>query len=519
MNANLLTDPVFGIETPEGEYRTLSLPALLEALGQAQVENLTGIQRHQADAVQMFLCYLGVAVLDHAGAQTSAQDEAFWRNGIRALTGRPDDDAWTLVVDDPTRPAFMQPPAPDQASFTGYKPKAATPDEMDVLQAAKNHDLKAARLAGATAEAWALALISTQTMSGYRGKGNYGISRMNSGDGSRPCVATNTSLQPGARWREDVAKFLDLLPRLLSPPWPYTAGGHRLLWLLPWDGQTGLGMDALHPCFIEVCRLIRLVPKSNGYLAMSKVTQTIRIAVADETKGNMGDPWTPLRREDSAVMPASDKGFYPRLLRDLIITHHDLEPAPMQALNPSDGPTWFHASVLVRGTGKDRGKTKGFHEQHIYIAPQAKRILRRGGQQRDRLGIFSDWALETASAVRYRVLKRALFELLEGGLIRKPDREKREIEQWSEAWMKRYDQRWSERYFPWLWQTVEQTDDEAHKAWLSHVKTLALDVLDDALQTAPQRSGRRYRGRVRARGLFHGAFNKHFKEEMHDVAD
>ena len=49
----------------------------------------------------------------------------------RRLTARdrcPDDTAWTLVVDDVTRPAFMQPPCMTRASLEEYKFKSTGPD-------------------------------------------------------------------------------------------------------------------------------------------------------------------------------------------------------------------------------------------------------------------------------------------------------------------------------------------------------------------------------------------------------
>lgn len=514
MNANLLLNNVFGIELPSGERRSLSLPALLAALGRGEVENLTGVQRHQADAFHIFLCYLAGAVLDQAGENNPIQDEAFWLDGIRRLTGRDDDDAWTLVVDDPTRPAFMQPPIPTAGAFNSYKPKAATPDELDVLQTAKNHDLKGTRLIEATPETWSLALISMQTMSGFLGKGNYGICRMNGGFASRPCVASNTSLQPSRRWQEDIVRLMERLDDLLRPPWVFHRNGHRLLWLMPWDGAAGLGLDTLHPLFIEICRLVRLIPADQNIRALGKPANAARITGSKETAGNVGDPWIPLRRNDQAAFTASARGFHPELLRDLIITQESYQPAAMQTLRAGDAPAWFHASVLVRG----QGTTDGYHEARIYIAPKAKQLLLRAGEPRDRLGRLSDWALTRARDVRGKALRPALFMLVEGGPEGWPDTGRCEAGQWVDSWLTRYEQNWANGYFPWLWQTIDQTDEVARARWLGELQELAQRVLEDALRGAPQCTGRRYRGKVRASGLFHSAFHKHFKEEMIDAA-
>ena len=108
---NLLTDPLLRAITDQGE-ELLSLPALLAALGHDRVQHLTGLQRHQADAFHVFLCYLAGAVLARNNHTNPIQDEEYWRQGMRSLAGEAGDDAWTLVVDDLTRPAFMQPPLP-----------------------------------------------------------------------------------------------------------------------------------------------------------------------------------------------------------------------------------------------------------------------------------------------------------------------------------------------------------------------------------------------------------------------
>ena len=142
----------------------------------------------------------------------------FWREGIRALTeaeGCADDGAWTLVVEDWSRPAFMQSPAPDARA---YSPKALTPDVLDLLPTAKNHDLKSSRLAAFEPEDWVFALISLQTMSGVFGSGNYGVARMNGGYGSRAVAGLTTALGPGGRFLEDVRRLLPHHGQLLGGP-------------------------------------------------------------------------------------------------------------------------------------------------------------------------------------------------------------------------------------------------------------------------------------------------------------
>ena len=58
-----------------------------------------------------------------------------------------------------------------------------------MLVTSKNHDLKSAVAVQAGVDDWIFALITLQTMEGFGGAGNYGISRMNGGLGSRPAFS------------------------------------------------------------------------------------------------------------------------------------------------------------------------------------------------------------------------------------------------------------------------------------------------------------------------------------------
>ncbi|ABI56307.1 type I-E CRISPR-associated protein Cse1/CasA [Alkalilimnicola ehrlichii MLHE-1] len=510
MNANLLTDNVFGILTPDQQHRRLSLPGLLAALARGEVESLTGVQRHQIDAFHIFLCYLSAAALECADQPDPPQEEDRWKQSLRLLSDYADDCAWTLAVDGPGKPAFMQPPIPSN-DLAGYKPKAATPDELDVLQTAKNHDLKASRLTHASPEDWALALISSQTMSGFLGQGNYGISRMNGGFGVRVCVGVNRTLQPSERWREDLARLNAQRTHLTQPPWPFRDDGHLLLWTLPWDGQTSIGLETLHPYFIEICRLVRLVSKPTGIAALGKPTKAARIAGGKELAGNVGDGWTPIHRKKGSALTPSARGFHPDMLRDLIITQTEYLLAPMQELPSGDGAAIFHASALVRG----QGTTDGFHEVNIPIDSKAKRLLLLGGEPADHLGRRSEWAIDAARNLRSRVLRPALFTLLEGGPEGWPDTNRREAGQWTAVWLGEYDEGWADAYFPWLWSSIEvNSEPDARADWVARLSQLAENILEHAFGAAPQRTGRRYRAQVRASGLFRGALYKHFQEEM-----
>lgn len=509
---NLLLEPLFRVRLSEQTTRA-SLPDLLALLGEDRVDSLPGLQRHQEDAFHIFLCYLAGAVLDRHGQSDPRQSAEFWLDGIRAFTrseGCDNDDAWTLVVEDPTRPAFLQPPAPSRAVFTReYKPKAATPDALDVLQTAKNHDVKATRGDRREAEAWCYALLTLQSQIGFLGAGNQGIARMNGGFGSRPCVTWQQHRRPGARWLRDVPVLLTQRKTLLEEPYPYRRDGKVLLWIPVWDGQTSESLATLDPFFLEIARRIRLVAAANGYQALAATASATRIA-AREQKGNLGDPWIPINSKTGGALTVPAAGLTPDLLRNLLFDDGGFSPAAMQVVPAGPGAGWLAAAVLVRG----QGTTDGFHEAAIRIPEKARPVLLGKGPGRDRLAGLSKQGLETAAAIQYKVLRPALFALMEGGPESiHPD--KTEISHWVDKAAASYSHDWSPHYFDWLWSTLEQPDDTAAlKPWFEQLRTLAESTLEQAFARVPLRSGRNYRAKTRARGMFVGSLFKHFKEQM-----
>jgi CRISPR system Cascade subunit CasA len=512
---NLLTDPVFRVETAEGIER-MSLPALLAALGRDRVESLPGLQRHQEDAFHIFLCYLAGAVLARDGSDNPIRDEAYWRDALRRLAGREDDCAWTLVVDDPTLPAFMQAPVPKATDFSVFKPKANTPDALDVLPTAKNHDLKSDRAERPRQEDWIYALVSLQTMSGFFGQGNYGIARMNGGFGSRPMARVSYRESTGIRWKRELHKLLAIRPGLLEGPWNYRADGWVLTWLPTWDLKSSLAPSALDPFFIEIARAVRLVKRGNGLKALGASTKSPRIA-AKEAKGLVGDPWIPVNSKNGAALTVSPSGFTPELLRNLIF-EEGYELTAMQRPDPNrDGQSCqFAATVLVRG----QGTTDGFHAVAVPIPGEVTRRLFRSGPERDRLARLSKTALGDAGEMQHRVLKPAVLSLIQAG-PEKIDFDKREISAWWSHTSRSFTDSWGQVFFPWLWQAGSaESDDAALRDWRIRLKEVAWASLGEAVARYPARDGRRYRARVKAEGIFYGSLHKHFpelKEKTHDA--
>jgi len=313
---DLLINDIFRVQTRSSGTLRMPLPSLLASLAQNDVISLPGLRSHQEDIFHIFLCYLSAAVLDRANKSEISTNAGFWRTGLELLAGNHSRTAWLLVEQDHTLPAFLQPAWLTSPNLK-VEIEAYSADKLDVLQTAKNHDVKSDRANKAELDSWVYALVCLQTSSGYPSPGHYGIARMNSGSGSRPCVTLLEDSTTGSRFCRDVNRLLELRPNLLSDRWAYSKDGTVLTWLEPWSGSESLGLSQLDPFFIEICRLVRIVEKNENLVAVGRTTQTNRIAAKD-LKGVIGDPWTPIKLESVLKsLTVSEAGFTPKLLRDL----------------------------------------------------------------------------------------------------------------------------------------------------------------------------------------------------------
>jgi len=209
------------------------------------------------------------------------------------------------------------------------------------------------------------------------------------------------------------------------------------------------------------------------------------------------------------ALTVSANGFTPELLHEIIF-EEGMEPAFMQQPAPDEigRPMMLHAAVLVRG----KGTTDGFRTARIPIPTQAGFALFGGRDERQRLQETSKQWLTDAKTMQNRVLKFALFTLLEAG-PEKVNFEKPEVAAWVARIAQEFAQAWSRDYFDWLWRSLDQeNEDAARLEWLESLEGKARRVLDTAMERLPERQGRRLRARIEARGRFFGAINKHFPE-------
>ena len=394
---NLLVDSLIRVQLREGSTISLSLPEVYSGLIADHIAAFPALRPHQRHTWHAFLCQLGVVALHRAGLQDTVESADEWRRLLRETTpGFVDDQPWCLVVDEPDEPAFMQCAAPQ--GLVHYRGWKQSPDDLDILVSAKNHDIKQTTAVHAAPEDWLFALIDLQTMGGYLGAGNYPIARMNGGYSSRPCVG----LAPadgglGAHLSFDIKRMLAGRDALLEkyPDYYRSDPGVALTWLEPWDGTDSLDLHALDPYFIEICRRIRL-SSSNGRLAARTAPSRAPRIYAKMAGGNVGDFWTPVRTTDNKGLSLSSIGFRYDRLADLIFDDVTYRRPPAMHVGSHRGERW---RLVARGVAAGQGKTEGYHERtDIAFATETVRALGRKGE-RDKLAEFAQAQLEEVEDV------------------------------------------------------------------------------------------------------------------------
>ncbi|MCS6803416.1 MAG: type I-E CRISPR-associated protein Cse1/CasA [Dehalococcoidia bacterium] len=517
---DLLAEPVFGVLLDHGPDR-LSLPGILAALSGGRLRGFRGLRPHQADPWHVFLVQLAASV--HARFPRDPplpDDPPYWQEGLLALADGLA-EAWALGVEDVTKPAFFQHPWESLGEEEDYglrrvrgktllEPRAMTPDQLDVLITTKNHDLKASRIAPSEAEAWAYALVALQTTSGYLGKGNYGIVRMNGGFGSRPIVSWCRSLDPSARFREETEVLIRIRASIRQSH-GYAERGVVLTWLRPWNREDHqFPLSALEPWFIECARPVRLWRTAEGRIvALTANSKRRQIDAYGIDTGDVGDPWTPIwiaaKGNGRLALTVEESGFTPELLTALLFEQgYELtalqKPRPAAAQStPSEAPEWFVASCLVRG----KGVTHGYHRVELPVPAVVRRAL-LDDHRRKRLGELAQGMLGDASKVGSS-LSIALALLIEGG---PEEADAARVESWLRAVRERFAEGWRATYFPILWQGAAQDHHAVRERWRQELVGLGERLLAEAAAMLPLPSGRRWRARTRAEGLWWGSLRK-----------
>lgn len=506
---NLLTAPLIRIRDTQGQAASLTLPELFVALTHDTVRDYPALRPHQRHPWHSLLVQLAALALHQAGESQPWETPADWQRALLALTPNHPDGAAFCLVSPHDQPAFLQPPVPG-GSIDDWKKHIPTPDALDMLVTSKNHDLKGERMRRAQADDWLFALTSLQTQEGVQGNGKRGISRMNSGFGSRAAVGLAPRGATGRRWLRDVQALLNARDNVVAAIGLSAQGGIALLWLPPWNGTGSIQFTDLDPFYIEICRRIRLTLKgdSEELAAYGTTSKTDRIC-SDGRNGITGDAWLPIETEKALTLPPS--GFNYRLLTDIVWGskyHRTVSLAPRE----EDGSSGIQ--VLAQGITRGNGKTAGYHERRIPLSKKAVSLLRRG--QSDLPALLASQRIAHIASM-HGVLRGALLVFLEAGR-KSPDFDRRTAKQQVEPFVKSFERTEDARFFDDL-NTELEADSEAdrhaeHLRWLIGLAERAEDVLRSAFAIGPQCGERRYRARSRALSYFHGALRsgKHFPE-------
>ena len=502
---NILTDQLIRFKTDDNGMLKASLPEVYAALMKDEVASFPALRPHQRHAWHAFLVQLGAIAMHRAGIGEPSEDAGEWRRIIRALTpDYPDDEPWQLVVDDITKPAFLQPPASSEERTADYKPKddMATPDELDLLVTSKAHDLKPSVAVDAELDDWLFALITLQTMEGYMGVGHHGISRMNGGASSRTAFSITPSTRPGIHTHRDIAALLNRREYILDE-FQTVDDGLTLLWTYIWDGSASEAMSIsdLDPFYIEICRRVRLAVRPDGInyakWAPSQTTNGTRVQ-GKALKGITGDPWTLInKKRNVALTPISGEFSYRRMVD--FMTSEDWQVPILFEPTTDESNTGLPMHLVARTIVRSQGKTQGYFERAVPL--KSKTVVAFGRRQGlEELGEIARERIEQVGKVQ-QFLRHAISVFLAGGSNEAGNPLARH-------WSDRLNERIDQNFFEDLQDEFELDNAEDRRRlrndWCLRVIDDARDVMGQAMDTLPCPAIRRYRARVRAESVFSG---------------
>ena len=504
MMHSLLDDPLLRVRRPDGSVQGHTLPQILHRLAQNDILSFEALQAHQQQAWHSFLVQLAAMAVSRENGGQMPSDVAGWRDALLGLADG-EEAAWHLIVEDVSRPAFLQSPVPEGTlDNAGYKADVPTPDQLDVLITSKSHDVKARRIRHPRPEHWIYALVTLQTMEGFLGRGNYGIVRMNGGFGNRPMLGYANDLSWGSRFSRDVDVLLSEREALADR---YTLDGPALLWTEPWDGakDSAIPLDSCDPYFLEICRRIRFQQENGDLVCWRANSKGQRVDAPDSLNGDTGDPWKPIEKSGGKALTLPGEGFTYDRLQDIVLEGEYAPPPALQFRDSDEGHMYLVARALVRG----QGKTEGLHHRIVPVPAAASSWLREKSR-REQLAQRAQDRVEQVSDVRRSVLYPAIGTLLGGGDTDAIDFD--DVAPWLDA----FDRAVDARFFESLWASVEMSDTEALEQWQSLLWEEAQTQFEDAEDHAPSSSTRYWRARSSARSIFHGAARDTLKYAFSD---
>ena len=502
---NLLIDPVIRVRLFSGTTETRTLPGLCAALVTDDVAAIPALRPHQRHPLHAFLAQLATIALHLTKRTDLPNTEPEWLDLLRRLTDEHADDApWRLVVANALKPAFMQCPTP--GGLKDYKRENSTPDDLDLLVTAKNHDMKQSLARRSEPEDWFFALITLQTAAGFLGSGNYGVARMNGGFSARPCLGIVPAAGGiGAHFRCDVLRMLATRETLLDKYSRYfqSESGKTLLWLEPWDGSNAYDLMSLDPYFIEICRRVRLVDEGGAIKAKSAPSRKARIE-ARAARGDVGDFWTPIDRtgKEPKALSVSSAGFRYDKLAALLFDHTEYHQPPAMDAHNLKHDRW---RVVARSIAGGQGKTDGYHERtDIDFGVKTTTALFAKAEQPQLWDIAKSQIEEIGEVIT--ALRRGIAIAASGG--KEWDKVSKEDRQSANPYAKRLHTVADTRFFAALEKRfLANGRDEAlsqRADFAQYLIVFAERLLREAVATIPSTSIRRHRASSRAHSTFWG---------------
>lgn len=510
---DLLTQPLIDTR-PLGR---LTLPGVLAALTRDEVDGFPALRPHQVMFWHMFCVQTAALALHAAGRTDAPTDEASWVALLRSLTPAfPLDEPWRLVVDDRSKPAFLQPPVPLGVDL---KNKVGTADALDLLITSRNHDLKQNIARQAEAQDWIFALVSLQTGEGYGGKGNHGIARMNGGSSSRPMVTLapapgprEQAPRPGAWFRRDVRVLLASAKARDHLDFPET-GGLGLTWLADWPEGAQLRTRELDPWFVEVCRRIRLTEKDGQITAFKGTSEATRIA-AKALKGSLGDPWAPIHKTEGKSFTLGDEGDF-GFGKTVELLFSGMWTLPLLAKPAREETEDTAQAIVMQALARGNSKTGGFRSRVLPLPRGASRTIAfPDGQQ-----TLHAVAMEQIEEIRIfdKALGYCLVLAIAGG---DASRIKREAYAHAQAARDVLDRFADEIFFEHLWCRHGAADESAHaaerRAFRRRLWERTQAVCEAALPTMHCASLMRPKAEAAARAALGGIVMTSFRSDLID---
>jgi CRISPR system Cascade subunit CasA len=484
---NLLHDPVFTVDTSDGRT-SCSLPQIYALLDADAVEGFSRLQAHQKQAWHCFLAQLGAIATEDRGLPDS---EDGWREALSALA---DEAAWNLYTADLQKPAFMQPPVPED-TLEDFAPIHVT--EYDVPTLSKNHALKTRRMHDPDDEHWVYMIVNVQTTAHYGGGGknaDHRISRMNGGTASRPFFGLTPifGLTPSLRWGKWVLHDIDVLRghvNEIEDRYSFRRNVSPLLWTVPWNGQDSLDLAQLHPLYIDCARRIR---NDGGW----KKTGTSSERVIGAVEGQTGDPWAPVNTNENKVLNPTPAHFGYRQLSKILFGGGYRRPISFSSATKG----YLVCRAIFTDPDKTGGTRDHFRERIIPFSNQ-----RRGWDTIEQEAETRVQKAETAA----NILSHALYLMLkddrdDGKQERVPDR----LQKGKNRQLSAFHSRVDDCFFRKLFDAPDISDHHRSAFWETILVGVLREQFDDAKQLCPAKD--RWHRQARAQSVFDGRIESEF---------